>query len=161
MPRHADGVPPALPPDHLADHLADQVDEAFRAVYAAYHRRDGTDRGLSGASRATLTHLALTGPVTVGEASAHLDRAQSVTSEILAQLERNGLVERRPDERDRRRTYVWLTDAGRDALRREQSVLDLTLLASALHGVDEDARGAVLTGLRTLLAAAPHRKDLP
>ncbi|MCG2799675.1 MAG: MarR family winged helix-turn-helix transcriptional regulator [Cellulomonas sp.] len=141
--------------------LADQVDELFRAVYSAFHRRDGTDRGLSGTSRATLQHLALTGPLSVGEASAHLGRAQSVTSEILAQLERNGLVERRHDEHDRRRTVVWLTDAGRDALRREQSVLDLELLTVALHGADDTVRDAVVAGMQALLDTAPRRKDLP
>jgi DNA-binding MarR family transcriptional regulator len=143
-------------PDRAA---ADQVDELFRAVYAAFHRRDGVDCGLSGTSRAALQHLALTGPVTVGAAAGHLGRAQSVTSDLLSQLERNGLVERRHDDADRRRVLVWLTDTGRDALRREQSVLDLGLLADALGALDPSVRELVLTGLRALADGAPRWKE--
>jgi len=49
----------------------------FRAIYLTYHRRDGPRSGLTGASRAVLGHLAHTGPLTIGEAALHLDRAQS------------------------------------------------------------------------------------
>ena len=48
----------------------------------------------------------------VSEAAAHLSRAQSVVSEIVDGLEDKGLLARMRDSRDRRRTLVWLTDAG-------------------------------------------------
>ena len=63
-----------------------------------------------------LEHLALAGPLTIGEAAAHLRRAQSVVSEV-AHLERQGLLEREADPADRRRTLIWLTAAGHTALR--------------------------------------------
>jgi DNA-binding MarR family transcriptional regulator len=43
---------------------------------------------LPNASLAVLEHLAHAGPFTVGEAAAHLSRAQSVVSEIVSHLER-------------------------------------------------------------------------
>jgi DNA-binding MarR family transcriptional regulator len=61
----------------------------FPAVHLRLHRRDG-NRELSGASRAVLMHLAQTGPMTIGECARHLGRAQSVVSEIVDQLERQG-----------------------------------------------------------------------
>jgi DNA-binding MarR family transcriptional regulator len=53
-----------------------------------------------------LEHLALAGPLTVGEAAAHMNRAQSVVSEIVTHLERDGLLERQTDPGDRRRTLI-------------------------------------------------------
>lgn len=98
--------------------------ELFPAAYLAFHRRDGKRDQLTGASRAVLLHLAQSGPLTVGEAAVHLDRAQSVVSDIVSQLEGHGYVERENDPDDRRRSLVWLTESGRDRLERDARVLD-------------------------------------
>jgi DNA-binding MarR family transcriptional regulator len=111
---------------------AERFAELFRAVYLTFHRRDGPRGQLPGASRAVLEHLALAGPLTVGEAAAHLDRAQSVVSEIVTHLERQGLLEREGDPADRRRTLIWLTPHGHEVLRRDREVLGLDHLALAL-----------------------------
>ncbi len=141
-------------PDTAA--AADAVDRAYRAIYEAFHRGDGVRRGLSGAGRATLAYLAVSGPITVGEAAEHLDRSQSTTSEILARLERHGLIERRRDERDARRALVWLTDEGVAVLREDRSVLSLPMLAEALAGLRRDEREAVVAALERLASAAPR-----
>jgi DNA-binding MarR family transcriptional regulator len=73
---------------------AGEFAELFRAVYLTFHRRDGPRSQLPNASLAVLEHLAMAGPLTVGEASAHLRRAQSVVSEIVSHLERQRLLER-------------------------------------------------------------------
>src|SRR5215467_5575988 len=98
--------------------LAERFAELFRAVYLTFHRRDRPRSELPGASRAVLEHLALAGPLTIGEAATHMHRAQSVISEIVTHLERDGLLERENDPADRRRTLIWLTPAGHEALRR-------------------------------------------
>ena len=133
---------------------------AFPQAYLAFHRRDGRRGGLTNASRAVLTHLAGSGPITIGEAARHLDRAQSVVSEIVSQLEGHGLLEREPDPADRRRTLVWLTDAGMDRLRDDSDVLDRTLVADAMDRLDDTTRRAVIEGLQALIAAA-RRKAQP
>jgi DNA-binding MarR family transcriptional regulator len=140
---------------------AEEFDRLFQAVYLAFHRRDGKRAELSGASRAVLNHLALAGPLTVGEAAAHLDRAQSVVSEIVSQLQEKGLLEREPDPDDRRRTLVWLTSAGFDRLARDRQVLSAGLLAEALAEVPPQTRVGLLDGLRTLLASIPPRDGAP
>lgn len=140
---------------------AERFAALFRALYLTYHRRDGPRSELSGASRAVLTHLAVTGPVTVGEAAGHLDRAQSVVSEIVDGLQRRGLLDREKDPADRRRTLVWLTDAGRERLRRDGEVLGLDALAAALGRMSDADRTALFTGVAALLAAAPTREDVP
>ena len=75
-----------------ANDAAREFAELFPRVYLAFHRRD-EKRELPNASRAVLQHLALTGPLTIGEMAQHLERAQSVVSEIVDHLERDGLLE--------------------------------------------------------------------
>jgi DNA-binding MarR family transcriptional regulator len=125
----------------------------FRAVYLTFHRRDGPRGQLPGASRAVLEHLAMAGPLTIGEAAAHLGRAQSVVSEIVSHLTEQGLLERESDPADRRRTLIWLTPAGQDALRRDRSVLGLDLLARAFTRLPDGQADALIAGLQALVRA--------
>jgi len=133
---------------------AGEFAELFRAVYLTFHRRDGPRSQLPNASLAVLEHLALAGPLTIGEAAAHLHRAQSVVSEIVSHLERQGLLERESDPADRRRTLIWLTAAGHEALRREREVLSLDLLGPALAGLAPGEAAALLAGMRALVDQA-------
>jgi DNA-binding MarR family transcriptional regulator len=130
---------------------AERFAELFRAVYLTFHRRDGPRNQLQGASRAVLEHLALAGPLTVGEAAAHLSRAQSVVSEIVSHLERQDLLERERDPADGRRTLIWLTPRGHDLLRQEREVLGLDLLAKALTRMPSGQADALIAGLRALV----------
>ncbi len=123
----------------------------FRAVYLTFHRRDGPRNQLPGASRAVLEHLAMAGPLTVGEAAGHLSRAQSVVSEIVSHLTDQGLLERESDPADRRRTLIWLTSAGHGALRRDREVLGLDLLADAFARMPPDQADALINGLGALV----------
>jgi DNA-binding MarR family transcriptional regulator len=127
--------------------------ELFPAVYLRFHRRDGKRRELSGASRAVLHHLTLSGPLTIGEMARHLSRAQSVISEIVDHLERDGLLERIRDPKDRRRTLVWLSERGLVALDREREVLSSELLTRAMTRMKPAARLVLLSGMQALLAA--------
>jgi DNA-binding MarR family transcriptional regulator len=136
---------------------AERFAELFRAVYLTFHRRDGPRSQLAGASRAVLEHLALAGPLTVGEAAVHLNRAQSVISEIVAHLERDGLLERDDDPADRRRTLIWLTPPGHEALRRDREVLGVDQLARTLARLPPGQPDELIAGLAALvdLAAPP------
>ena len=87
---------------------AERFGELFAAVFHRYHRHDPVDGWLpSTETLALMEHLAGTGPLTVREAGQHFGRSQAATSELFARLERRGLIERRADERDRRRTLIY------------------------------------------------------
>ena len=131
----------------------------FPAVYLRFHRRDGKRRALPAASRSVLQHLAVAGPLTIGEMARHLDRAQSVVSEIVAHLERGGLLERLRDARDRRRALVWLTEAGAAHLEREREVLSRELLARAMANMSPADRRALLAGMKALIRADRSPRD--
>lgn len=141
-----------------AEEFAREFEDAFQRAYLRFHRRDGKRAQMSGASRAVLLHLAHAGPLTVGEAARHLDRAQSVVSDIVTQLESKGLLEREPDPDDRRRTLVWLSPAGFDALDRERRVLSTEFLARAGATLTPDQRAALVGGLDALTDA---KEDTP
>ena len=135
---------------------AERFAALFRAVYLTFHRRDGPRGQLPGASRAVLEHLAMAGPLTIGEAAAHMSRAQSVVSEIVSHLEHDGLLEREPDPADRRRTLIWLTSAGHQALRRDREVLGVDLLARAMARLPPADADALNAGLHALIEQAQH-----
>jgi len=133
---------------------AGEFEQLFRAVYLTFHRRDAPRSQLPNASLAVLEHLALAGPLTIGEAAAHLRRAQSVVSEIVSHLERQGLLERESDPADRRRTLIWLTSDGQAILHRQREVLSQERLTAALGRMPPVQVGALLAALRTLIQSA-------
>ena len=139
---------------------AERFADLFRAVYLTFHRRDGPRGQLPGASRAVLEHMAMAGPLTIGEASAHLSRAQSVVSEIVSHLADQGLLEREADPVDRRRTLIWLTQAGHDTLRQDREVLGLDLLTRAFATLQSGQADVLINGLRALVCAADQPSNL-
>jgi DNA-binding MarR family transcriptional regulator len=136
-----------------AERDAQAFGSMFEQTYLRFHRRDERRSALSGTARAVLLHLARTGPLTVTEAARHLDRAQSVVSDIVTHLEAKGLLERQPDPADRRRTLVWLTPEGFDHLERDREVLATSLLSRAFAAMAAADRAALLRGLAALLDA--------
>ena len=140
-------------PNSVAE-AAQAYSRLFPEVYLRFHRRDGKRSELSGASRAVLLHLAQSGPLTVGACAKHLDRAQSVVSAIIHQLEGHGLLARVRDDKDHRRTLVWLTDQGRASLMADQEVLSGKALEHALGRMKPEERTKLIEATRALVAAA-------
>lgn len=134
---------------------AAEVARLFPALYLRLHaRRQKPRRRLPTQSMAVLQHLSMAGPLTVGEAARHFDRAQSVVSELVDRLAAEGLVERMRDERDRRRVLVWLTPAAIALLEEDRQVLAPALVRAALARMKPAARRALVDGMRALVAAA-------
>jgi DNA-binding MarR family transcriptional regulator len=128
--------------------------ELFGAVFLHFHRRGPKRSLLTPQSWAVLQHLEMAGPLTVTEAALHMDRAQSVMSEIVDGLESKGLLARMRDTRDRRRVLVWLTDVGRTAMATERQVLCTERLERAFARLDDDRRTSLLSSLEALVAAS-------
>ena len=99
------------------------------------------------------------GPLTVGELASRLDLTLPTVSGVLADLDRAGLVERRPDPADRRRTIVqiipgqatlighWLDGAAKPLARvldkltpgeQEAFLKAMDLLETELHSQDTE-----------------------
>ncbi len=143
-----------------AELAAEQFAGMFPRVYRRFHRRIGpAEYRLTSESLAVVQHLADAGPLTVTEAARHMDRSQAAMSEMIARLVARGLLARMPDERDRRRTLVWLTPAGRDGLASARSVLSPDLLTGALSQMPPADRRRLIDSVRVLLETQLSKGD--
>lgn len=138
------------------DDAASRFCELFPAAYLAFCRRhdEEPDARLTPQQDAVLNHLARSGPLTIREMAEHFARAQSVVSELVQAMEERGLLERMRDERDRRRTLVWLSDAAREALERRRRVLSETRVERAMQRLTPAERRGLVEGMRALVRAA-------
>lgn len=134
--------------------FAQDFGRLYRELYHhAVRRIDNACAAPSAETTALLMHLSQAGPLTLSELSQHFDRALSTLSAKVATLEAQGLLARQRDEGDARRALIWLSPAGREHLLQTLEVLDPTLLASAAGALSPAERGALLAGLRSLIAA--------
>jgi len=145
-----------MDPDAAAAEFAD----LFPQIYRRFYRRLAPDlHRLTSESIAALHHLEMTGPLTVAEAAQHLDRSQSAMSEMIDRLERRGLVARIPDQRDRRRTLVWLTDDGRAALDKAHQVLSTALLRHGFAAMEPGDRSTLVRTMRMLAGSNTRMEE--
>jgi MarR family transcriptional regulator, organic hydroperoxide resistance regulator len=106
---------PALPPD------LGEVLEFMRLLWAVSHGMQKTSKhmarqlGLTGPQRLGLRLIGRFPGVAAGELAHLLRLHPSTLTGILLRLERQGLIERRPDATDRRRSHLFLTVKGQRA----------------------------------------------
>lgn len=136
--------------------LAAEVARLYPAVYRRFHVSHQAIPGADVTPRmlGVLHHLLAAGPLTLSELVLHLSLSKATTTELVNRLEAKDLVARMPDERDRRRVFIWLTDAGRERATMHPRVLEDDALAHALACMTPADRASLVTGLRALLAAA-------
>jgi DNA-binding MarR family transcriptional regulator len=90
------------------------------------HARPG-ERATATLTQAAVLDLAAAGPVSMGEIAAGLRVSPAVVTGIVDRLERLGLIQRRyprPGERDRRKTFLFITAAGKAQLERVLGMTD-------------------------------------
>lgn len=104
-------------PDRPYDpELADRILRALRRVSRAidlHSRRLASDHRLTGPQLVCLRHVAAHGPLPPGQLARLVSLSHATVTGILQRLELRGLVQRTPDDVDRRRVQVTLTEAGR------------------------------------------------
>ncbi|MFN3337675.1 MAG: MarR family winged helix-turn-helix transcriptional regulator [Thermomicrobium sp.] len=136
--------------------LIETVIREMREVIAYLHRRSPPRLGeldLSMAQLKVLFALSCSGLLTVSEVAERLSITAPTASHLIDRLVHLGLVRRREDERDRRRTVVELTATGEDFLRQlrqgnEQYWREL------LYQLDSAELRVLLHGVRALAEAA-------
>jgi DNA-binding MarR family transcriptional regulator len=96
-----------LRPEDVADRLHSAAIHVLRVV-----RREDAATGLTAARLSALSVLVFGGPRTVGELAAAEQVRSPTMSRLVAELEAEGLVERRPSTDDRRAVTVTATAAG-------------------------------------------------
>ncbi len=106
--------------DELWDALAGFRQRVLSHMQPGLAQLDGLD--LTMAQSLALQQIAIAGPLTIAGLQARLSRAQATTSQLVSQLERRGLVERRADAADGRRTLVVLSRRGRRQMDRLEAL---------------------------------------
>jgi DNA-binding MarR family transcriptional regulator len=99
---------------------------------------------------AVLGRLDREGPQSISDLAAGARMRPQSMAQTVRELEESGLVARRPDPDDRRRAFVELTAAGREALAVDRARRD-GWLARALDGELSDSERALLNEAARLL----------
>jgi DNA-binding MarR family transcriptional regulator len=136
--------------------------DALRRIMRALRRSGRLAESRLGISAAQLfvLHEVSAGEASITELAARTLTHQSSVSLVVTRLERAGLVARRPDGRDRRRTRVVLTAAGRRRLARAPEVLQVRLLAS-LARLTPSERSTLARALEKLVDAVEKTHAVP
>ncbi len=124
--------------------------------YLRRHARQMQEQGLSGRQVATLRYLLEAGPRTMGQLRDYLYIGDSSTSELIAQMEQAGLVERTRSPADNRVVRVSLTPAGRD-LAQATPLEGIPLLREKLKALPPER----LAALRDALAEIGALLEIP
>jgi len=134
------------------DELIQLIIEEMREVIAYLHRRsppplDALD--LSMAQLKVLFTVSCRGPLTISEVAERLGISLPTASHLVDRVVQLGLVARREDERDRRRTLVELTEHG-EALLRQLRQGNEQPWRELLCELSPDDLEALLRGVRAL-----------
>jgi DNA-binding MarR family transcriptional regulator len=139
-------------PDQTAVAEAEEVlahVRALRRELRAAPHEDAARSGLTGPQMAVMWCLVSVGSITLTELSARLGIGHSTASGIVDRLEARGLVRRIPDEDDRRRTLIAVTEAVTEYMR-ELEEGPAARLAVALESASAEKRRAILEGVTLL-----------
>lgn len=96
-----------------------------------------------------MVRLATEGPMSVGELAERLGVSLPTASLLVGELSRQGLVERREDERDRRRTIVTVADRYRDDMVSAYATRSEPI-RRALAGMTPAERRTLIKGFRLI-----------
>jgi DNA-binding MarR family transcriptional regulator len=96
-----------------------------------------------------MVRLATEGPMSVGELAESLGLSLPSASLLVGDLSRQGLVERREDERDRRRTIVTVADAYHDDMVAAYTVRSAPV-RRALARLSAAERAVLIKGFRLI-----------
>jgi len=144
----------AIPRERLTD-AARAMDSLRRVVHALRIATRASERtvGLSAAQLFVLRQLSATSGQSLSDLAARTRTTQSSISEVVARLVRNGLVNRTPSSKDRRRAELSLNAAGEAVLANAPETVQEQLLRG-FESLDERTRRALVTSLESWLTAS-------
>lgn len=133
--------------NHVARLFARGLSEAVRPL------------GLAPAQFMVLLELWREEGLTQKDLVGRLDVEQATMAATLARMERDGLIERRPDQADARARRIQLTARAR-ALQEPALAAAKSVNARALAGFSDDEREVLLSGLRRIVGALSRSAEL-
>lgn len=134
--------------EQAAAAVTDAFGRAAKLVVRAFDERLG-DRGVSTPRSKLLAEIARLQPVRSAEVARAVGVTQATASSLVDALVREGLVDRAPDENDRRAVRLTTTEAGRRQA--QQWRTDYTAAAKEMLSCLSDDEKRQLTALLTKL----------
>lgn len=107
-------------------------------------------RTLSEGKVGMLRHLVENGPTSISDLATAIHVSNQGASFGVRDLESLDYVERTPDETDRRRVWITITDAGRDALAKEVLTSRERLSAAVERTLTAEERAALIAAVPVL-----------
>jgi DNA-binding MarR family transcriptional regulator len=134
------------PSSHLVPYLLSRAYNGFTRAWMEHLR----DHGVTMAQWQILAILSEYDGARIGQLAEMSATAQAVTSRVIDQMERDGLVERHPVPDDRRAVEVRLTARGRATF--ETLLPDANaLMDDAMTGIDPSTAQALMDGLACII----------
>jgi len=144
----------AFQPETPSPAVAEAVMQALRRISRAIelHSHSLASRyGLTVPQLAVLKELGTADGRSIGELTRAVHLSQATVTGILDRLQRRGLIQRRRGEADKRKVHVWLTEAGREALRRSPPLLHENFL-EAFGRLQDWEQTQILSALQRVVA---------
>ncbi|WP_345081138.1 MarR family winged helix-turn-helix transcriptional regulator [Brachybacterium paraconglomeratum] len=133
--------------------LAQELREAMRPLF----RRLNAARTMSLGKSGILAQLIEQGPTTASELAASQQITPQAVTAALREMDSAQLIERTPDEVDRRRIWVSITAAGRQRLAADRAAGQAWLDGALTERLDDEERAALRTALPALRALTGER----
>jgi DNA-binding MarR family transcriptional regulator len=133
--------------------MALEIEEHLRGVRQVLRRpveAQFARGGLTGPQRSVMQALYHSEGLTLKELSRRVGLAHSTVSGIVDRLAARDLLERRPNEADRRATTIVVGKTVRDFMRDTLPAIAIHPIVAALERAEHSERAAILEGLRTL-----------
>jgi DNA-binding MarR family transcriptional regulator len=135
------------------EHMAEEIDLHLRTVRQVLRRpveAEFARGGLTGPQRSVMHVVVQSDGVSLKDLSKQVGLAHSTVSGIVDRLEKQGLLERKPDAGDGRISRIAASKAVRDFLRDTLPNLTIHPLVEALRRAKPAERIQIVEGLRTL-----------
>lgn len=132
---------------------AEEMESGVRALYRLLRRPFDPDiarSGLTVPQMNALEELTREDGLSLKELSRRMALSHSTVSGIVDRLERRGLVGRRPDERDRRYSRIFLSEEVREYVQAMSPSRRFGPIPKALELASVEERAQILGGVRTL-----------
>lgn len=149
----------ATEPDSLEARLVSTVGPLIRHLLAHARRHPSWSGSLTYQQYNVLRMIDVEGPSAPAEVARRLMVSAPVVTRLATALARAGLLERQPDQTDRRSTRLALTAAGRDRVRAMRQDL-LAAAGELLEPLPAERREAVAAALAELRVLLPgHERE--
>jgi DNA-binding MarR family transcriptional regulator len=135
------------------EHMAEEIDLHLRTVRQVLRQpveAEFARGGLTGPQRSVMHVVVKSNGTCLKDLSKQVGLAHSTVSGIVDRLEKQGLVERKPDAGDARVSVITASKAVRAFLRNTLPSLTINPLVEALRRAKPAERDKILEGLRTL-----------